>query len=299
MDIPVYTITHTLEPERIDRLLTSHFPALSRNYFQEMIRNGHVQVNASIINKSSTIVKLNDVIELTFPQSRAMGALPLPETDMGIRLLYEHADFLIIYKPAGVLVHAPHNTSTVVTLADWLVHTFKELASVGHSDRPGIVHRLDKDTSGIMVIPRTPAALTEFARMFERRKMKKTYMAIVEGTPPAEGCIDWSITRHPRDKHKMTHTTAYGREALSHYRVLQQFSDKALLEVRPVTGRTHQIRVHCSAIGHPIVGDSTYGSSSELIGRQALHAFKLSFTYKDKDYVFWHDMPEDMKRLIK
>ena len=249
MDVQSYTITHSREAQRLDRILAENFPVYSRSFFQTIIRSGQVALNASIIKKSSTIVKQNDVIEVTFPPSRLAGALPLPETDMGIKVIYEHEDFLIIYKPAGILVHAPHEQSTTVTLVDWLIHSFKELSSVGYADRPGIVHRLDKDTSGIMIIPRNPSAHAAFARLFEQRQMSKTYLAVVQGAPPQEGTIDWAITRHPTHKHKMTHTQGYGREALSHYTVLEYFDSSALVEVLPVTGRTHQIRVHFTAIG--------------------------------------------------
>ena len=216
---------------------------------------------------------------------------------MGIRILYEHTDFFIVYKPAGILVHAPTHYSEIPTLVDWLVHECKELASVGYADRPGIVHRLDKDTSGILVVPRNNCAHAYFSRLFAQRLMSKKYLALVHGNPPETGIIDYAITRHPTQKHKMTHTMGFGREATTHYQVLEYFADSALVEVHPVTGSTHQIRVHFASIGHPIMGDAVYGTHCESISRQALHAYQLSFIYQDQYYSFWHDMPLDMKNL--
>ena len=158
----------------------------------------------------------------------------------------------------------------------------------------------------------TIASHAYFADLFKQRKIHKTYLAFVQEHPAHTGTIDFAITRHPLHKHKMTHasgspasskrdrthtTTTTGRAALTHYKVLESFPDAALLEVHPITGRTHQIRVHTAAIGHPIIGDRTYGSPSNLVNRQALHAYQISFFYKDRYYCFWHDMPDDMKQL--
>lgn len=299
METPLCSITHAAPATRIDRLLTAEFPQYSRTYFQQLIFDKKVMLNGLIINKSSTVVKPGDVISLTFsPTVKDLQPLTLPTEDMGIRLLHEHADFLIVYKPAGILVHAPHHSSEIPTLVDWLVHSFKELSSVGYADRPGIVHRLDKDTSGILIIPRNNSSHAHFSRLFSERRMSKKYVAVVEGHPPKTGTIDYAITRHPRHKHKMTHTLGLGRESVTHYEVQHYFPSTALVEVHPVTGRTHQIRVHMAAIGHPIHGDSVYGTPSESIPRQALHAYQLSFTYQDMYYSFWYDMPHDMKALI-
>ena len=299
MEPTICSITCSASPQRIDRLLTAEFPRHSRNYFQQLIFDEHVLLNGSIIKKSSAIVKPGDTLQITFPAVRPLGALPLPEEDMGVRILYEHADFLIVYKPAHVLVHAPNNYSATVSLVDWLVHSFKELEAVGSTDRPGIVHRLDKDTSGILIIPRNNSSHAYFSGLFQQRKIHKTYLAVVQGHPSQSGTMDFNISRHPVHKHKMTHNAGGGRDALTHYNVVEYFPNGALLEVNPVTGRTHQIRVHCAAIGHPIEGDSIYGTSSESIARQALHAYRLSFTYQDRYYCFWYDMPDDMKNLIQ
>jgi 23S rRNA pseudouridine1911/1915/1917 synthase len=307
------SITYSASPQRIDRLLSTEFPEYSRTYFKQLIDDRLVLVNGTIIKKPSLYVNPGDIIEVTFPPARIIGALSLPEKDLGIRLLYEHPDFLILYKPVGILAHSPTHYSDTITLVDWLVHTFRELHSVGFADRPGIVHRLDKDTSGLLIVPRNNSSHAYFSELFKQRKIQKTYLAVVKGLPTRTGTIDFAITRHPLHKHKMTsvgtqvtsskrdrsqNTPTTGRDALTHYQVLEYFADTALIEVHPITGRTHQIRVHCSAIGHPIIGDATYGQPSTLIDRQALHAHQLSFLYKEKYYSFWYDLPTDIKGLI-
>lgn len=286
--------------ERLDKFLSKKFERYSRSFIQELIKKGCIEVNGKKINKSSVILKKEDKVTIRFPQIRtSQEALPLPQEDMGIKVIYEHKDFLIVYKPPHLIVHSPHHLDQTVTLVDWLLHHFKDIKGVGYEDRPGIVHRLDKDTSGILVIPRNDYSHRIFADFFKNRQIEKTYLAIVKGYPPKEGTIDFKISRDTVARHKMTHKQQHGREAITHYKVLEYLKDSALLEVYPQTGRTHQIRVHLSAIGHPIFGDATYGEKSNLIPRQALHAYKLSFIYQNEIYTFWVNMPLDMYNLLK
>lgn len=284
---------------RIDLYLVQHFPEYSRNFFQKLLETGNILVNGKPVLKSNSIVKAHDILTIIFPTAHALEGLPLPQEDLGVKILYEHPDFLIIYKPAGLVVHTPHEYSTMVTLVDWLIHHFKELQGVGPSDRPGIVHRLDKDTSGILVIPRNEQALTYFGALFRNRTIVKTYYALVSGQPPDSGTIEYPISRHPQQNHKMTHQHPRGRESVTHYTVLERFKDAALVEVKPITGRTHQIRVHFSALGYPIIGDAIYGTESDKIARQALHAYSLSFMYKDKFFSFVYAIPQDMLYLVE
>ncbi len=301
--IPANTLISAQVPahytsSRIDLYLPQHFTKYSRNFFQKLINNQFIKLNGKPVTKYSTIVKPGDILDVQFPPVRQIKPQREVVEPLNVKIIYEHEHFLIINKPAGLIVHPPHHLSTTVTLVDWLVTNFNEVSTVGSSDRPGIIHRLDKDTSGLMIITRTEYAHMVFGALFKDRTISKTYLAIVDGHPLAQGSIDFCIDRHPTDRNKMTHTLFRGRQALTHYTVHEYLRDSALIEAKPITGRTHQIRVHCAGIGHSLIGDSLYGEKSALIGRQALHAHKLSFTFDGKDYEFTADMPEDMVNLL-
>ncbi len=298
MDTYTYTVGQDLDGTRLDRALTSKQPDYSRSYYKELITDNCVTVNGTIVSKPSCPLKTGDTITITIPPARPLGALPLPDEDLGVRLVYEHTDFLIVYKPAGLLVHAPSDKSTEVSLVDWLVHTFSELKNVGPQDRPGIVHRLDKGTSGLLIVPRNNKALATFGTMFQERRIEKTYIALTEGHIDASGSINEPIGRDPILRHKMAVTLA-GKEALTHYKALEYFDEATVLELRIITGRTHQIRVHCAYLGYPLLGDSTYGKEHKRIKRPALHATSIGFTYQEKWYSFSCGIPADMQALKK
>ncbi len=296
------TLTYTVEQEyqgvRLDRVLTAKQPEHSRSYYKELIIDDCVTINGTIVSKPSCPLKCGDTITVTIPPVPQMGAQPLPKEDIGVRLVYEHKDFLVVYKPAGLLVHAPNDRNTEVTLVDWLVHTFKELKDVGPQERPGIVHRLDKGTSGLLIIPRHNKAHHTFSKLFHDRQIEKTYLAFVKDHTDKQGSIDEPIGRDPIKRHRMA-VLLSGREALTHYKVHTYYEEATLLELRIITGRTHQIRVHCASLGHPLLGDATYGSEHKRIKRQALHAYNVGFWYDNRWYSFSYDMPQDMKILQK
>lgn len=283
---------------RLDQHLIATYPDYSRSYFQKLIDQGAILVNDKPGTKASYKLKPNDTITIYFATTHEYQLAP--QAAVQLNIIYEHEDFIIINKQAGLLVH-PASTTTAdePTLVGGLLHYFSEMSSFNDNQRPGIVHRLDKDTSGIILVARTPLAQIAFANLFKDRKMSKTYLAIVRGEPERSGTIDYPIGRHPHVRHKMSHVGIASREATTHYKTQQYFDGYALVQAMPVTGRTHQIRVHFAAIGHGLIGDGVYGYQSKLINRHALHASALSFRYKEKDYSFSAALPEDFQPLLQ
>lgn len=293
-----FIIPHESAPARIDSYLSSYFTKYSRTFFQKLIDDGLISCNNLLIKKPSIVVKGLDELKIQFPHEEiAFGKAVNP--DIALSLVYEHPQFLIINKPPAISVHAPHKKSKEPSVVDWLLTKFEEIRCVGNQDRPGIVHRLDKNTSGLLVVSRNNYAHELLSNLFKNRAIKKTYCAIVKGHPPREGSIDFPIARDPFYRTKMSHKYANGRSAVTQYKVLEYFKDSSLLELYPLTGRTHQIRVHCAAIGHPLIGDSLYGSPSKLISRHALHAMKLEFFFEDSQYSFTQELPRDFQDLVE
>lgn len=300
--------------QRIDKYLCQALPDYSRSFFQNLIEQGSVTINGNTA-KSSSMVKCSDAISITLPVVEKQPIYTPVNSDLGIEILHSHEHFFIIHKPAHLLVHKTEVPTQDPTVVDWLLSKHHELIDVGSIERPGIVHRLDRETSGLLIISRTNLAHSIFGQMFKKRTINKSYLAIVQGHPPATGSIDLSIGRHPTQRKKMTtfipddnalsttkiitsRNPTSIRNAITHYTVKKYFADSSLVEVHPVTGRTHQIRVHFAAIGHPLIGDYLYGAPSKLINRHALHAATLSFTFQDTPFHFSKEVPEDFKRLI-
>lgn len=309
-----WVITSEDAGQRLDRFIAQSLKQYSRTFIQDLIEKGQVVVNNSYA-KASTILKVADVIEVQMPLREQKQLFQPVDTNLGIEVVAEHEHFFVINKPAKLLVHQTQAGTSEPTVVDWLVSSHQELKDIGQQERPGIVHRLDKDTSGLLLIARTNFAHLQFNALFKNRAITKKYLAIVQGHPPASGTIDLSIVRDPIHRKKMmavavpdavlstTKAQPRGsksnyRSALTHYRVKQYFADHALVEVHPVTGRTHQIRVHFAAIGHPLLGDSHYGQPSKLLDRHALHAYSLSFTFAQSSFSFVKEVPEDLQKVI-
>ena len=285
---------------RLDTFLAERFLRYSRSFFARLITDEHVQVNGVIEAKARRSLKKDDIVTVQFPKPRVVQAKDV-EIDPPVQVIYEEPNFLIVNKPAGLVMHAPSSRSDIITLVDWLLFHYKDLKEVGYVDRPGIVHRLDKDTSGLVIIPKTNYAHGIFGRLFHDRNIKKVYYALVEGHPDTSGTIDLAIGRDPITRVKMSAKlglTMPKRDAVTRYEVVEYFGTATLVKVTPLTGRTHQIRVHFAAIGHPLIGDITYGNASKLINRHALHAQALSFEFDGKPYTFEKEPPKDFQNVV-
>ena len=258
-------------PGRIDAVLAAACPDLSRARLQRLIAGGNVRVNGEPVRKSGR-VEAGDTLLLDVPETLHEPAGP----EFDLRVLYEDGWLVAIDKPAGLAVHgAPGDTGPSV--ASWMLARLGALAASFDVERPGIVHRLDKDTSGVLILAKTPAAQAALSAQFEARTTQKTYLAITDGVPDRpKAVIDAEIGRHPGDRMRMA-IARHGREARTAYEVLGRGGDHALLLIRPETGRTHQIRVHLSAIGAPVAFDRVYGKGGD--GRQLLHAWQLGIPH--------------------
>lgn len=281
---------------RLDRFLSSKLPDHSRSYLQKLIEKEFVQVNRIIIQKSSLSLRKNDEVIIFFPPIKKYDPTP---KNVDFEVLDIQDDFMVINKPAGLVVHPAENCKEEASLVHGLLYKFKEFSNFKDTKRPGIVHRIDKNSSGLLLVARNITSQAKLSEMFKNRLIKKTYIAVVKGHPPKEGKIDYTIGRNPTYPNKMSHVGFNSKEALTYYNVLEYYKECTLISVNIVTGRTHQIRVHFTAIGHSIVGDTTYGNASKLINRQALHAWKLTFPFKNKNYSYNSPLPTDFKKLIK
>jgi 23S rRNA pseudouridine1911/1915/1917 synthase len=260
--------------QRLDSYLAAGSAGLTRTYGRRLISEGHVLVNASP-SRPSYRIRAGDMIEVSLPPAAPSS---VEAQDIPLAVLYEDDDVVVVDKPAGMPVH-PSAGHSGHTLVNALLGRFPDIGPLSGENRPGIVHRLDKDTSGVMVVARTANAQGSLVRQMRDREVEKVYLALVNGVvTPAEGLIDAPLARDPRHRKRQA-VVEGGRESRTAYRVLDQARSSALLDVRPETGRTHQIRVHLAAIGHPVLGDTVYGRRSDLIARQALHALSLGFRH--------------------
>ena len=301
---------------RLDKWLAVQLPELSRSRIKALIEDGRVSSAGSTIADASHRVKSGQTFTVGVPPDAP--AEPEPQA-IALDVVYEDEDLIVIDKPAGMVVHpAPGNPDETLVNA-LLAHCGESLAGIGGVRRPGIVHRIDKDTSGLMVAAKTDAAHRSLSAQFAAHSLERAYHALVWGLPnPSQGEIEGNIGRNPNDRKKMAVVNRGGKPALTRYKVLRSFAGGAvsLVECRLATGRTHQIRVHMTSLGHPLVGDPSYGRarSGRLAGlpaearerlaafpRQALHAYLLGFIHPTKGYAlsFHRDMPADINELVQ
>ncbi len=261
--------------KRLDHFLKQHMEDRSRAQLQEWIKDGKVLVNGATV-KAGCLLKVGDTVVVTPVERPGLAARA---EDLPVTVLYEDDAVIAVNKPAGMVVHAGAGVHSG-TLVNALLYRFGRLSSAGGDDRPGIVHRLDKLTSGVLLVARNDAAHRNLAAQFARREVEKTYLALVEGVVKKDtGRVDKPIARDPVARVKMTARLGRGRAAWSEYRVVRRFAKHTLVEVRIGTGRTHQIRVHLSSIGHPVAGDRLYGAAAEPEkARFFLHAWRIRFT---------------------
>lgn len=305
---------------RLDRFIEAQYPTtphstrqLSRTYIQQLIRDAAVTVNGRI-SKPGYKLRKGDLVVLSLPDPEPLAAIP-PES-VALTILYEDSSLIVINKPAGMLVH-PASGVNSGTLVNALLGHCKDLSGIGGTERPGIVHRLDKDTSGVLVAAKTDRAHRTLSAQFEAHSTTRSYLAAVCGIPePEAGTIDAQIARSHRDRRKMSVVKTGGRHAVTHYRVLEVFERFSLLQLTLETGRLHQIRVHLSFTGYPVAGDAVYGGGRERalsdapsvtvrqaltkLNRQALHAETLGLNHPETSerLEFSAPMPSDMRQVV-
>ena len=306
-----FTVARAEARARLDRILADHVPALSRSRLKNLIETGRVSIAGETITEPGYRVKPGQVVTLVIPP-------PVDETpraqDIPLQVAYEDDDLIVVDKPAGLVVHpAPGNPDRTLVNA-LLAHCGASLSGIGGVRRPGIVHRLDKDTSGLMVAAKHDAAHHGLSAQFATRRLTRTYRAVVWGVPrPGEGRIEGAIGRDPRNRKRMAVRMSGGKPAITRYRVLQSSGARwSFVECRLETGRTHQIRVHMAHAGHPLLCDALYGGARRrgvdegmraalaLCPRQALHAAALAFVHpvSGAEVAFESPLPADMKALI-
>ena len=289
---------------RLDRFLSETPGVGTRSRAKRLIEAGRVRVD-DVVRKSAYLLRPGARLEVALP---ALEPATVEPEALPLRILYQDTDLLAIDKPPGMVVH-PAPGARRGTLVNALVHHLGGLAGVGHPERPGIVHRLDRDTSGVLLVARTPAALEMLARQFRERTIEKRYLAVVHGRlEPAAGTIDRPIGRHPRERKRMSVHTRRARCAVTRWTVLERLPGATLVRLAPETGRTHQLRVHLAALGHPIVGDRVYGArrrsraggGTPAPPRQALHAEEVRFTHPSsgKPLVVRAPLPPDLEDLL-
>ena len=294
---------------RLDRALADAIPTLSRERLKALINSGALEREGAAVRDPSSKVKGGEQFSLAIPEPEPAHNVP---QDIPLNIVFEDDHLLVVDKPAGLVVHPAAGNRDGTLVNALLHHCDGSLSGIGGVARPGIVHRIDKDTSGLLVVAKTDVAHEGLARQFAAHSIDRRYLAIVNGVPkPSEGTVDAPLARSAANRKKIAIVEGgRGKRAVTHWRRIQALRDAALVECRLETGRTHQVRVHMASIGHPLVGDPVYGRSGKTHGkilkelqfhRQALHAAELSFTHPvtKRRLSFASAMPPDMQELFE
>ena len=307
MTTETFTVPAEAEGERLDRYLAAEVPQYSRARIQRLIDDGHVVCSRVKRTKANVQLRAGDVITVTLPD--VVAAAPVAQ-DLPVEILFDDEDLVVVNKPAGMVVH-PAAGNPDGTLVNALLHHVDDLSGIGGEARPGIVHRLDKGTSGVMVVAKHDEAHRELARQFHDREVEKEYVALVWGLVQQRRRIDASIGRDPKQRQKMSTRATRARDAVTRVTWARDLRGLTLLRVAITTGRTHQIRVHLSAIGHPIVGDALYGGvhrrvahrfrAVQRLTRPFLHAERLAFTHPrtGERLTFTAPLPGDLEEVLQ
>ncbi len=286
--------------ERLDKVLVLNIPEHSRSRIQALIRDEKVTVDGNVITKSGFVVNGGNLIEIAIPEPVSSQLIP---EDIALDIIFENDDLAVINKPAGMVVHpaAGHSTGTLVHAA---LSEFDDLDGINGEIRPGIVHRLDKDTSGLIILAKNETAMRDLQEKFKSRRVQKIYLALVDGKPPTPtGRVEAAIARDPSHRKKMAIvSTGRGRASVTEYKTLETYLQHTLIEAHPITGRTHQIRLHLAFLKCPIVGDTVYGRvrPSVEINRHFLHAARLTITLPGEKTprTFEAPLPEELKLIL-
>ena len=297
-----FEVNSEYEGMRLDKYLSEQIEEATRSYLEKLIDNNYVKINSKIINKNGRKLKLGEKIEISIPEEENID---IEAENISLDIVYENDDFIVINKSYGMVVHPAYGNYSG-TLVNALLYYTNNLSSINGNIRPGIIHRLDKDTSGLILVAKNNYAHAKLASMFTDKTIHKTYLCIVKGNFSEEnlnGRIENLIGRDSKDRKKMAVVKENGKTAISNYKVIEQVDGYSLVEIAIETGRTHQIRVHMKSINHVILGDSTYGNEDKNVKRQMLHAYKLEFLspLDNKEYIFkgrlFDDFIEVAKRL--
>ncbi|MEW6457348.1 MAG: RluA family pseudouridine synthase [Acidobacteriota bacterium] len=289
-------VNHNEQNMRLDLFISKKIPEISRSKAKQLILEGKVLISNQIMRKADHRVKTNEYIQVHHEEKDTDELIP---QDIPLKIIYEDNSIIAIDKPSGMVVH-PGAGNISHTLVNALIFLRLEIKSVGHEKRPGIVHRLDKETSGIIVVAKNQKTYLALQNQFRKREISKEYLAIIHGNLQAKtGKIDYSLGRDLRDRKKISPKTKKGREALTFYKILDEKKGFSFIKLTPKTGRTHQIRVHLSSIGSPILGDKKYGKKKDTFPRMALHSYSIEFFHPEKKekVKLYSPLPSELKEI--